>query len=94
MQRGDYFCTKCCPFDGWTSVQINELFGAAEKLRSEKVVPTVAGLRERGVSEEAIQRCIVIEFGDEGAAFDGLSPEFYVIGGKSYKLHDAGSQFK
>ena len=90
---GDYFSTKRCPF-GWTSPEINELFEAVQKLNSEKIPLSVAAFRNIGVSEKAIRRCIVMDFGDDGAVFDALTPELYDINGKAYKLREVGNQFK
>ncbi len=91
---GDYFSSKCCPFDGWSSPEINELFEAAQKLNSQKIPLSVAAFRNIGVNEKAIRRCIVVDFGDEAAAFDALTPELYDVNGKAYKLHEVGNQFK
>lgn len=91
---GDYFSTKACPFDGWTSPEIDELFQAVETLKTRKIPVSIGVLRDLAVSEKAIQRCIVVEFGNDAAVFEAMSPGYYVIEGKSYKLHEVGSVFK
>lgn len=70
-----------------------ELHGAAGRLESKNATPSLDGLRAEGVSEEAIRRAIIVEFGSEKAAFDAISPEYYVVAGKPFKLTKAGTDF-
>lgn len=90
---GHYFCTALCPFDGWGSPELTELHSAARRLESKGVVPSLVALREEDVSEGAIRRAIVVEFGSEKAVFDAISPDHYVVEGKSIKLRNAGQEF-
>lgn len=39
-------------------------------------------LRRAGVSEDALRRTVVIEFGVSESAFDAISPEGYVMKGE------------
>jgi len=67
-----------------------ELSNAAERLRSKKAVASLDALRDEGVTQAALDRAVVIEFGNERSMFDAISPEFYVVNGKSVGLHQAG----
>ena len=87
---GHYFCSLRCPFDGWGSPELLELHDAAQRLGSKGV--SLAILRAEGVSERALRRAIIVEFGSEGAVFDAISPDYYV-GGKEVKLTKAGPDF-
>ena len=90
---GHYFCTLRCPFDGWTSPELLELHDAAQKLEAKHAVPSLAGLKAEGISDGALQRAIIVEFGSEKAVFDAISPDYYVVAGKSVKLSKAGRDF-
>jgi hypothetical protein len=83
---GHYFSTKCCPFDGWSSPEVEKLFRAVQVLESEKIPLSLSALRSQRVGEAATKRCMVVEFGDEQAVFDAFQPKYYVISGKSYEL--------
>ena len=69
---------------------MSELSNASERLRSKNTEPSLDALREEGVSEVALGRAVVIEFGSEKSAFEAISPDYYVINGKSVALHHAG----
>jgi len=90
---GHYFCALRCPFDGWSSPELAELYAAALRLESKKLNPSLAAVRAEGVSENAVRRAIVVEFGSEGAVFDAVSPDYYVVDGKGVKLAKAGKDF-
>jgi hypothetical protein len=90
---GHYFCTLRCPFDGWSSPELQELYDAVQKLDSKHVNPTLAGLQNEGVSAGALRRAIIVEFGSETAVFDAISPDHYVVSGKAVKLSKAGPDF-
>ncbi|TAM81698.1 MAG: hypothetical protein EPN47_13250 [Acidobacteria bacterium] len=90
---GHYFCTLCCPYDGWSSPELRDLHTASERLRSKNVLPSLDALRAEGMGETAIKRAIVIEFGSEEAVFDAISPRSYVVGGKEITLAKAKQGF-
>ena len=90
---GHSFEALRCPFDGWTSDELLELNNAAESLRSKETNPSIAALAVQGVSEAALRRAIVVEFGSEQSVFDAISPDYYVINGQSVKLRQAGTDF-
>jgi hypothetical protein len=70
---GHYFVGNRCPFDGWTSPQIRELSEAFERLEKQGGEVSVPALLAAGVSDEAIGRCIVVEFGNADSSFDALA---------------------
>ena len=78
---GHYISTKRCPWDGWGSSEIEELCSAADLLTKSGKVPSIAELRNLKVSDRALQRTIVVEFGDEHAVFEALSPNEYILKG-------------
>ena len=90
---GHYFTTLRCPFDGWGSQQLTELHDAAQRLLGKGLVPSFAALRAEGVSDDAIHRAIVVEFGSEKAAFDAISPDYLVVDGKAIPFIKAGPDF-
>lgn len=90
---GHYFNTVRCPFDGWTSKELAELNQVAEEFRSMKTDPSIGAMKNAGVSDEALRRAIVVEFGNDRSVFDAISPDYYVVDGKSVKLHKTGLDF-
>jgi hypothetical protein len=70
-----------------------ELSQAVGRLRKAKIDPSIRALKTDGVSDQALERAIVVEFGSERSAFDAISPDYYIISGKSVKLHQAGHDF-
>ena len=90
---GHYFCTSRCPFDGWSSPELQALHDAAQRLVLNDISPSLAALRAEGVSDGALRRAMVVEFGSEEAVFDAISPDYYVIAGKEVKLRKAGPAF-
>jgi hypothetical protein len=55
---------------------------------------SIAESRRAGVSEAAIQRTIVIEFGSSDCVFDAIAPEGYVIEGRWKLLKHLDERFK
>jgi hypothetical protein len=90
---GHYFSTLHCPFDGWTSDELLQLNSATEQMNIKGASPSIAGLRSEGVSESALGRAIVVEFGSDRSVFDAISPDYYVIHNASVRLHQAGIDF-
>ena len=90
---GHYFSSLHCPFDGWTSDDLQQLNNAAELLKIKGASPSIEGLRGEGASESALGRAIVVEFGSGLSAFDAISPDLYVIHNESVRLHEAGISF-
>jgi len=70
-----------------------ELHDAAQKLESKHISPSLAGLQAEGISEGALRRTIIVEFGSEKAVFDAISPDRYIVAGKEVKLIKAGPDF-
>ena len=87
---GDYFNDQSCPFDGWSSPDLNEFRSASEFLRSRGMSPSLAAFRSLGLSTSALNRIIVVEYGSDLAAFDALSPGNYIKDGVERKLGNLG----
>jgi len=54
---------------------------------------TIAQLREHGVSESALRRAIIVEFGDSNSAVEAISPEGYFVDGQWIKQREFDSRF-
>lgn len=78
---GHYFVGEYCPIDGWSSPASKELVQVIKRVTASGQEPSLRALREAGLSEAAIQRIIVIEFGTDACAFDAIAPEGYVVCG-------------
>jgi len=84
---GDYISSSIrnCPWDGWTSPEVSELCSAADVFAKQGRVPSIAELKGAKVSEQALRRTVVMEFGDDRAVFDAVMPQEYVHHGKTVK---------
>ena len=60
---GHYFVGEHCPIDGWSSPASKELIQVTKQVAASGQEPSLQELREAGLSEAAMQRAIVIEFG-------------------------------
>ena len=89
---GDYFCEPSCPFDGWSSPELGEFLGALRTLDSRGQLPSIPAFRELGLSEGALKRIVVIQFGSETSAFEALSPGVYIKDGVERKLGSLGPE--
>jgi hypothetical protein len=63
---------------------------AAEKLVREKKPLSVDALIRQGVPDKAVQRTIIIDFGNDGSVFEALVPESYLINGQVKPLRELG----
>ena len=54
----------------------------ADSLAKRGALPSIAELRRANVSDQALKRAIVVEFGDELAVFEALSPQEYILNGE------------
>jgi hypothetical protein len=92
---GDYISgERNCPWDGWSSPEIEELCAAVDAYAKEGKVPSIDDLRVARVSEKALQRAIVIDFGDDRAAFEALVPDQYLLNGKTLKMRHVPPELK
>jgi hypothetical protein len=82
-----------CPFDGWSSPASRELTEALRRWARSGRKISLEGLRRAGVSEATLARTIVIEFGSSAAAFEAISPEDYVVNGKTIPLRNLDENF-
>jgi hypothetical protein len=92
--NGHYFVGEYCPIDGWSSPASKELVEGVKRLIGTGQEISLAELRRAGVSEDALRRSVVIEFGASESAFDALSPEGYVIKGEWKPLRRLDAPFK
>ena len=92
--NGHYFVGEYCPIDGWSSPASKELVEGVKRLIGTGQEISLAELRRAGVSEDALRRTVVIEFGASESAFDALSPEGYVIKGEWKPLSRLDAPFK
>src|SRR5688572_13347970 len=85
---GHYFRAEACPLDGSRSRESVELDAAAKRIVASGGEPSISALADAGVSDDAIRKCIVIEFGQEESSFEVLAPEGYVVDGRFVKQRD------
>ncbi len=91
---GDYFIGEYCPLDNWSSPESKELTEVVNKLKQENRDISIDELRRAGLSDAALRRTIVIQFGSEASAFEAITPQGYVIQGEWKPLAKAGPDFK
>lgn len=91
---GHYFAGEYCTFDGWSSAAAAELAETVERLRQLGKAITLAELRNAGLSDAALARTIVIDFGNDASAFDAISPKEYVVNGQTKPPMKLGPNFK
>jgi len=91
---GHYFQGVCCPYDGWSSAASRELAAAVERLAGEGQGLSLLALRKAGVSQETIERTIIVEFGSAASAFEALDPSGYVVNGEAQSVIKLGPNFK
>ena len=60
-----YFEGSHCSLDGWSSPASEEIAVAMDQLLESGTRPSIEALRELGVSDNAISRCIVVELGSD-----------------------------
>jgi hypothetical protein len=79
---GHYFTgpVPSCPLDGWSCPETAAIFKAAQRMTAEGIMPTIERLRTEDISQEALDRIIIIQFGADASAFEALAPEGYIIG--------------
>jgi hypothetical protein len=79
---GHYFTgpVPSCPLDGWSDPETRLVFLAAERLIAAGVTPTIDRLRAEDISQDALDRTIIIQFGSDASAFEALAPEGYIVG--------------
>jgi len=83
-----------CPLDNWSSPQSLEFAQAVEQLIQDGQEVSIQRLKDLGLSDEALRRVIVIEFGSEKSVFTCLVPEGYVLeDGRYVPITKAGWDF-
>jgi hypothetical protein len=91
---GHYFSGEYCPFDSWSSGAAAEVAETVERLRQLGKDITLAELKRAGLSEAALQRTIVIDFGNDGSMFEAISPREYCVNGQTKPPLKLGPNFK
>lgn len=91
---GHYFEGTHCPLDGWSSPASVEVAAAVAALGGQGIRPSIDTLRTAGLSTEAIERCIVVEFGNDASVFESIAPEGYIVGGKWVANTDFDARFR
>lgn len=82
--NGHYFSGASCQFDGWQSAASVELATAVSSIVAGGNKISIAKLREYGVSEDAIKRAVIFDFGAESSLFDAVEPAGYIVKGQKY----------
>ena len=91
---GHYFAGEYCPFDGWSSAAAVEVAQAVQRLQQLARAISVEELRRAGVSDAALARTIVVQFGADASAFEAVSPKEYVVNGVTKPPMKFGPHFK
>jgi hypothetical protein len=50
-------------------------------------------LKEKGLGQGVLERVIIVEFGGERSAFDGIAPAGYIIEGHYVPLRKLGQDY-
>lgn len=91
---GHYFSTGSCPWDGWNRPWTYELARAIGDMQSRNELPSIESLRSLGITQEVLNKVIIIEFGSEGkACFDGFAPQGYFLEGKYLPADKLGPDY-
>lgn len=85
---GHYFQGPACPFDGWAMDRLADVVAAFERMTAAGVTTELDGLLPRDASPELRRRVMLVEFGDDAAAFHALAPQRYVHRGEELLWHD------
>jgi hypothetical protein len=91
---GHYFAGPTCPFDGWTRPEFREVLSVVDQLRATARELSIGELKKAGISKGALERVVVIEFGDDHAWFEAVVPEGYRVDGAYRELRDLDARFK
>jgi hypothetical protein len=92
---GHFFEGEACPFDGWSSHASRELLRVVLRLKSVgREHFTVEDLRSAGLTDEILQRCIVVEFGSPSSRFEAISVDHIAVNDASIPIHKAELRFK
>jgi hypothetical protein len=65
-----------------------------ERLAGAGQAVSLVALRQAGISQETLERTIVIEFGAVASAFEALDPHAYVVNGEAKRVIQLGRSFK
>jgi hypothetical protein len=88
---GHYFQSSVgCPFDGWSMEDLSSLVQKFEEWNHQEVMVTMKMLKEYCTNSELVSRILLIEFGEEAAVFQALSPEYYFYQDKVVKAENVG----
>ena len=90
---GHYYSVPHCPLDGWSFPGAIELFELIASMHQMGQVPSIQRLREKGISQDVLDRVIIVEFGGERSVFDGFSPQGYIIEGHYVPIEKLGREY-
>ena len=87
---GHYYSVPYCPLDGWSFPGVVELFEVITSMHQMGQVPSIQQLREKGISQDVLDRVIIVEFGGERSVFGGFFPQGYIIEGQYVPIEKLG----
>jgi hypothetical protein len=87
---GDHHESDYSPLDGWSAPEAKEIASTAARLTSTGLSVSIERLRAEGISQTALRRLIVVEFGDERAAFWFLHLRTSARGSESRRARPPG----
>src|SRR5882672_7050817 len=90
---GHYYSVPSCPIDGWSFQGVRELVEILSEMRTHAEIPSIQELRRRGLSQDVLDRVVVVEFGGDRSVFDGICPEGYMIEGKYVPLRELSRDY-
>ncbi|WP_394846166.1 hypothetical protein LZC95_01725 [Pendulispora brunnea] len=86
---GHYFQGACCPFDGWSMAGVAKAAEYFDTLGQSGEPQELEAMKALRLSDDLIQRMLIIEFGDENAIFEALAPERCLYQGKELLWSEA-----
>lgn len=90
---GHYFLAGSgCPFDGWTMDGVARVAAHCSVLLHRGREISIDSLKEALPSEELLKRMLIIEFGEDAAAFEALAPERYLHRGREILAHEVDEE--
>jgi len=91
---GHFFTSDVCPWDGWSHPSFKLAIETFNRLELEGKPVSIESLRNAGLDEEALQRVVILEFGDPQVALDGIYPKQVMVNGRLVNPSDLDWRFK
>ena len=73
---------------------MKQLVQTIEELGKSGELLSIAVLKRNGITQDVLDRVIVIDFGNERSSFDGFEPSAYFIAGRTVRLDEAGRDYR